>query len=136
MNKLSQFLCIHKATFEEASKLCEKENMQLLSLESEVEQDKVTQYINYIGKNKNAIINAFVLMFLSRNKGLTKDPVFSALGSVGSIQVKKWGTGPSPGGPGPCLVQKNGVLYNASCSQKMNFACEEKLATVESKYKR
>jgi hypothetical protein len=107
--------------------------MQLLSLESKVELDKVTQYINYIGKYKKALNSICANISLSK-KGLSKDPVFSTLGSVGASLVKNWGTGPPPGGPGPCLVQKNGVSYNASCSKKRNFGCEEKPATVEPKY--
>lgn len=109
--------------------------MQLLSLESKVELEKVTEYINYIGKYRALFLfNCCAKMLL--NKGLAKDPVFSALGSLGTSLVKNWGTGAPPGGPGTCLVQKNGVSYNASCSQKRNFGCEEKPVTgVESKYK-
>jgi len=40
--------------------------------------------------------------------------------------ITNWGKEKPPGGPGKCLVQQNGALYNASCDQKSNFACEEK----------
>lgn len=62
-------------------------------------------------------------------KGLMDDPVFSALGNLGASPVQKWGTKKPPGGPGPCLMQKNGALYNASCNQKRHFGCKEKPAS-------
>jgi hypothetical protein len=49
--------------------------------------------------------------------GLFENPVFSAPDLSG---------GTPPGGPGSCLVLKNGASLNASCAEERNFGCEEK----------
>jgi hypothetical protein len=37
-----------------------------------------------------------------------------------------WGKGNPPGGPGSCLMQFKGSLYNASCDQNAHYTCQEK----------
>jgi len=57
---------------------------------------------------------------------LGDNPVFTSLAASMDNSITNWGKDKPPGGPGKCLVQQNGALYNASCNQKSNFACEEK----------
>ncbi|XP_059476497.1 uncharacterized protein LOC132197301 [Neocloeon triangulifer] len=97
-----------EATFTEAKKYCEKENMDIASFSSPQEVGKITEYLQYIG--------------------LSDIPLFASLSStdgVGSF-LSSWGQDAPPGGAGDCLVQQKGALYNASCQQKAHFACEEK----------
>jgi hypothetical protein len=39
----------YQATFDEAQKICEKDGMTMLSLETAAEASKIKDYINYIG---------------------------------------------------------------------------------------
>ncbi|XP_059476547.1 uncharacterized protein LOC132197335 isoform X2 [Neocloeon triangulifer] len=98
-----------KATFEGAKKFCADQNMALSTFDDPGEVKKISEYLNYIG--------------------LADDPIYtsisSALGSSSSSSVN-WGTDSPPGGSGDCVVQKDGVFYNASCDSLSNFACEEK----------
>ncbi|CAB3386509.1 Hypothetical predicted protein [Cloeon dipterum] len=101
-----------KATFEDAMKICEKDNMELTSLDSPEELGKISDYLAYIG--------------------LEDSPLFTSLSAIdgnGEKSFGNWGTGPSPGGPGECVVQQKGEMYNASCEAKSNFACEAKEET-------
>jgi hypothetical protein len=43
----------HQATFDEAKKICEKDGMDLLSLETAEEASKIKDYINYIGNDRD-----------------------------------------------------------------------------------
>ncbi|XP_065340941.1 uncharacterized protein LOC135940117 isoform X2 [Cloeon dipterum] len=96
-----------KATFTEAKKICEKDNMDVASFNDPAEASKISEYLNYIG--------------------LSDSPVFASLAtSIGSTALMNWGQDTPPGGAGTCLVQEGGQMYNASCNQKANFACEER----------
>ncbi|XP_065349069.1 uncharacterized protein LOC135945365 [Cloeon dipterum] len=101
-----------KATFEDAMQICGKDNMELTSLDSPEEMGKISDYLAYIG--------------------LADSPLFTSLSAIdgnGEKSFGKWGTGPPPGGPGECVVQQKGEMYNASCEAKSNFACEAKEET-------
>ncbi|XP_059476487.1 uncharacterized protein LOC132197297 [Neocloeon triangulifer] len=95
-----------QATFSEAKKICNKENMDIASLNNPNEFSKISEYLQYIG--------------------LSENPVFASLSSLQSSPLSNWGQDAPPGGEGSCLVQQNGALYNASCDQKAYFACEER----------
>ncbi|CAB3381368.1 Hypothetical predicted protein [Cloeon dipterum] len=96
-----------KATFSEAKKICEKDNMDVASFNDPAEASKISEYLNYIG--------------------LSESPVFASLAtSIGSTALINWGQDTPPGGAGTCLVQEGSQMYNASCNQKANFACEER----------
>jgi hypothetical protein len=64
--------------------------------------------------------------FLISCLGLDGTPLFTSLvpSAVSNI-LSNWSNDAPPGGPGDCLVQHKGQLYNATCNQKSNFACEE-----------
>ncbi|CAB3387139.1 Hypothetical predicted protein [Cloeon dipterum] len=95
-----------KANYEGAKKVCEKENMEIASFDSPDEVSKISEYLQYIG--------------------LSDDPVLASISAMaGGGAFSNWGSGSPPGGPGDCLVQQNGKFYNASCSAKSNFACED-----------
>ncbi|XP_065342202.1 uncharacterized protein LOC135940970 [Cloeon dipterum] len=95
-----------KANYEGAKKICEKENMEIASFDSPDEVSKISEYLQYIG--------------------LSDDPVLSSISAVvGGGAFSNWGSGSPPGGPGDCLVQQDGKFYNASCSAKSNFVCED-----------
>jgi hypothetical protein len=65
--------------------------------------------------------------FLISCIGLDGTPVYaSVVPSAAPNILSNWGNDAPPGGPGDCLVQQNGQLYNATCNQKSNFACEER----------
>ncbi|XP_059476414.1 macrophage mannose receptor 1-like [Neocloeon triangulifer] len=95
-----------EATFSEAKKFCNKENMDVAALNNPDEVSKISEYLQYIG--------------------LSDNPVFASLSSNQSTPLSNWGQDAPPGGEGTCLVQQNGALYNASCDQKAYFACEER----------
>jgi len=39
-----------QATYEEAKKICQKDNMAISSLDTPEEKNKISEYLNYIGK--------------------------------------------------------------------------------------
>ncbi|XP_059475819.1 macrophage mannose receptor 1-like isoform X2 [Neocloeon triangulifer] len=95
-----------KATFEEAKKICEDQGLDLTSPASTKETKSIDEYLNYIG--------------------LGSEPLFTAFPTDASLSGAKWGSDKPPGGPGECLTQYKGSLYNASCNQQSHFSCQEK----------
>ncbi|XP_059476326.1 uncharacterized protein LOC132197210 isoform X2 [Neocloeon triangulifer] len=95
-----------KATFEEAKKFCEDQGLDLTSPASTKESKSIDEYLNYIG--------------------LGSEPLFTAFPTDDSLSGAKWGSDKPPGGPGECLTQYKGSLYNASCDQQSHFSCQEK----------
>ncbi|XP_059476418.1 uncharacterized protein LOC132197267 [Neocloeon triangulifer] len=93
-----------KATYDEAQKFCSDQGMELTSIADSKEAARIDEYLNYIG--------------------LGSEPVFSSANEQ-SMASLKWGTGSPPGGPGDCLTQYQGALYNASCDQQLSFSCQE-----------
>ncbi|XP_059476500.1 serine-rich adhesin for platelets-like isoform X2 [Neocloeon triangulifer] len=94
------------ASFEEAKKICEDQGLDLTSPASTKESKSIDEYLNYIG--------------------LGSEPLFTAFPTDDSLSGAKWGSEKPPGGPGECLTQYKGSLYNASCNQQSHFSCQEK----------
>ncbi|CAB3387272.1 Hypothetical predicted protein [Cloeon dipterum] len=98
-----------KATFENAKKICQKDQMDIASLDNPTEVAGISNYLQYIG--------------------ISDDPVFSSISSLlgggGASSLLNWATESPPGGQGDCLVQQEGLFFNASCDTKRNFICED-----------
>lgn len=80
-------------------------------------------------------INMKTLTFLTKilsfnpivyNLGFGSEPMFMTMTADDMEKGVKWGKENPPGGPGSCLMQFKGSLYNASCDQNAHYTCQEK----------